>query len=381
MTLELLEKTFPKIIDSERSVSMVPDFASKPNQPPSLFENHTIQKQKTIENIYSHLKLEKNEDWIRENQQPFPNEASLSPLSKKNSPFPNSVRIISIYKYVKIFIKALKFRILYKDYHNLKKRHLEIIDDIAVADEVLENDLTSQDGMEKCSNFSFNSKPPFKFKVKLLKIFKRKFQIVISFLPILSHNKKAFILWDIMLGLFSFYFIYVIPITISFDTKFHQDCFYFLIFERIAFFLFLIDIIFKFNTTYLENGNEIRNRGKIMCHYLRNNFFFDFLSLIGIHFHTNPSENFNFEIFALLRSFSFSQFMKSIEHRFVFNDLYEGILQILRLIIKILFIAHLLACFFNLLSSEVLRNNPGFDSWLIRGNLLPKLRNLTLMTA
>jgi hypothetical protein len=73
---------------------------------------------------------------------------------------------------------------------------------------------------------------------------------------------------------------------------------------------------------------------------------------------------------ALLRSFSFSQFIKSIEGRYVFNDLYEGILQILRLMIKILFIAHLLACFFNLLSSEVLKHNSDLDSWLIHGHLL-----------
>ena len=373
MISEVFEKTFPKMDDSERSVSLIPEFAAKPSLPSNLFENLTTQKEEYIENLPCHIKLEKNEDQKNEYQQRFSIEESPSPNSKKKSVIPSSLQIISVYKYVKTFIQALKFRILYKDYHNLKKRHLKIIDDIAVVDEVLENDCKSQEGMEKSSNFSFTSKlqkPQFQFHIKIFKFLKNKFELLIGLLPILSHNKKAFILWDIMMGLFSFYFIYVIPITISFDTKFHQDSLYFLIFEKFAFSLYLVDLIFKFHTTYLENGNEVHNRGKIMYHYLRNNFIFDLLSLIGIHFHTNSSEKFYFEMLALLRSFSFSQFIKSIEGRYVFNDLYEGILQILRLMIKILFIAHLLACFFNLLSSEVLKHNSDLDSWLIHGHLL-----------
>lgn len=367
MSLELSEKTFPKIVDSERSVFTIPNFA------PNLFEKLNIQKELSIKNLDCHIKLERSEDSKKENQKSFPIKACQSSTSKKKTIFPNSLRVISIYKFVKTFIKALKYRILYKDYHNLKKRHLEIIDDIAVADEVLEYDFNSQDGMEKSSNFSFISKIPmlqFKFQVKFFRILKRKFQKMIDVVPILSYSKKAFILWDIMMVLFSFYFISVIPITISFDATFHQNSFCFVIFEKIAFFSFVIDIIFKLNTTYLENGNEVHTRRKIICHYLKNNFFFDFLSLIGIYFHTNSDGKFYFELFALLKISAFSHFMKSIEERFVFNDLYEGILQILRLIIKILFIAHLLACFFNLLSSEVIRNNPDLDSWLIRSNLL-----------
>jgi hypothetical protein len=53
----------------------------------------------------------------------------------------SSLAIVSIYKHVNKLIQILKYRILYKDYHNLQKSHLEIIDDLGDNENFLQKKL------------------------------------------------------------------------------------------------------------------------------------------------------------------------------------------------------------------------------------------------
>lgn len=282
----------------------------------------------------------------------------------------SSIAIVSIYKHVNRLIQILKYRILYKDYHNLKKPHLEIIDDLGANDYFSQKKLKRRNaaaGIIISGGWNLRKKiEPFMRKL-ILNIMK-KLKKCIRIIPTISHNNQIFIIWDILILFLTCYFIVVIPISICFGHYLHSDSEFLLFFELIGFTFYIIDIFLKFNRSYYENGNEITNKTKICLQYIKSGFILDVVSIIGLFYYTYEVNSF-IQSFIIFKSYFFTEYLNFIEQRFVLNDFYEGIFKILRLTMKILYIAHILACFFNFIAFDGIQENNVRNSWLISEGL------------
>lgn len=190
----------------------------------------------------------------------------------------------------------------------------------------------------------------------------------IRIIPTISHNNQTFIGWDILILFFTVYFIVVIPISICFRHYLHSDSEFLLFFELIGFSFYILDIFLKFNRSYYENGNEITNKTKICLHYIKSGFILDVLSIIGLFYYTYEMNSF-LQGLIIFKSYFFTEYLNFIEQRFVLNDFYDGIFKIMRLTMKILYIAHILACFFNFIAFEGVQENSMRNSWLISEGL------------
>ena len=119
---------------------------------------------------------------------------------------------------------------------------------------------------------------------------------------------------------------------------------------------FFIDILFNFNTLYIDKDKTyIRSRSKIACRYLKSWFFIDFLSafpfsMIGDSKFTGICNTSKFlKIFRLLRLFKFatnySKDKKKPINRYLMS-LKNNFSKLILHIILILIMSHLFACLF-----------------------------------
>lgn len=288
---------------------------------------------------------------------------------KENKKAPSSIKIISTFKNVNSFIQKLKFKILYKDYHNLKKSHLDIIDDMAIIENTIVPDIHHIASGKKKKTFFQRAKEFFIF---IMLYFTKKVEKVFSLIPLFSQGKQIFIVWNLIMILFCFYYFFIIPVEFCFQFHFHMECYFCFIFEIFSILLFSADIFLRFNVTIYEHGNEVRSRKKILINYLRSEFFCDILCVAGVIVHITSISVGIIEFLILLKVARFSQCFDFIEQQYVFSNYYEGILNIFRLIFKILAIAHFLACFFFLFSQYLIQIDNSLDSWIISTDLVGK---------
>lgn len=86
------------------------------------------------------------------------------------------------------------------------------------------------------------------------------------------------ILWDSILLIILIINIFYIPLEISFTS--HSE-FSFnklgIFFDDIPAWIFLFDVLLKFNLAYYDKGVIVTNRVKIIKNYLNNQFFWDFI--------------------------------------------------------------------------------------------------------
>ena len=266
--------------------------------------------------------------------------------------------IVLTLKKVRLFINTLKLRMGYKNYKNLKINHLNVIDDMAVFQMNEENyDLTR------------NSKFLKKIKQPFLKKIKEKIPSFILNIPLFSRNNKLLLIWDALIFLISIFFMILIPIIFSFDNQ-GQNILVdeFIAIKKVAQVFFTLDFILKFNISYFDHGNVVKERSKIIKNYLKSDFLFDVFSLIGIFSDGSPF----LKLLVLLKIISFSEYINVLRHLIILNDFTEGIIKIIVLISKIIYIAHILACLFNLISNELIKNNYSSSSWLVESNLIDK---------
>lgn len=285
----------------------------------------------------------------------------------ENQKVHSSLKIISTFKHVTSFIQKLKYQLLYKDYHNLKKTHLDIIDDMAIVDDTMLPDTQHLPNEENEEGFFQKIK---EFLIWMVLYFTNKIKKTFVLIPLFSQGKKVFIVWDLIMIFFCFYYFFIIPVEFSFQFHFHLDNSFSFLLEIFSLFLFIADIFLRFNVTIYEHGNEVRSRKKILINYLKSEFGCDILCVAGVIVHITSETVGIIEFLILLKVARFSQCLDFIEQQYVFSNYYEGILNIFRLTMKILAIAHFLACFFFLFSQYLIEIDKSLDSWIISADLV-----------
>ena len=88
--------------------------------------------------------------------------------------------------------------------------------------------------------------------------------------------------WDLMIMCFAIWNAWNVPYSVSFDEDF-DEMLSILVLNSLIDFLFFIDIILNFRTSFfdMESGEEILNKKEITKHYLKSGkFFIDLLSAL-----------------------------------------------------------------------------------------------------
>lgn len=138
--------------------------------------------------------------------------------------------------------------------------------------------------------------------------------------------------------------------------------FFWMVYEVLPVYIFIFQILLDLNTSYYSKGIYITARDKIMKHYLKFNFGIDLITLPPLFFCSSQLEF--LEFFVMIRMVHIGNLVKSLENFLQLKGKLEGCFQLLKLFLKLIFIAHICACAWHFLGmTEVSRGIP--DNWIV----------------
>jgi len=185
-------------------------------------------------------------------------------------------------------------------------------------------------------------------------------------LKVIKEHSLFRILWDTCILIFVLASILIVSFQLAFQRS--ADSSGYLVIYLFDLF-FMVDIIFNFFTSYHRHGIEIKDRKKIVLHYLKTMFIVDLIATVPIDlfFLFNPElKVYNISMILLFR---LPRLLRIIRMYIIFRRwgilswLNPGILRVIKFIITILLIIHVLSCVWFL--SPVIGGFPD-QSWAVR---------------
>ena len=269
----------------------------------------------------------------------------------KESSFSGVFRLFKKADQVRLAILNLRQRSKFRKPNKLKTFHYKLIDDKAffkksVLNGIEESTLNQHNGFIKKSRISF-------FCMKIM-----------DKLPIFQPNSLYKSVWDLFILLLAIMEFFIISIHLSFGISLKNDYTFGFFFKFLAFFCFSINIMINFNKTYYEYGDSVPNRKKITKNYLNTNFFFDLIALLSLIPTIILSENHTISyisIFFILIFKSLKKIICNLEETYQTGDLFD----LLSLIFKTIFLAHVIACIWHALAFFSIETTTSNQSWLI----------------
>lgn len=157
--------------------------------------------------------------------------------------------------------------------------------------------------------------------------------------------------------------ISVVALNQGFDLK-ENNYYYILwvIFQIFPFWIFLFQIILDLNTSYYSKGVYITNRTKIFKHYLKYDFILDLFTIVPLFINYISSMKF-LETFMLIRIINLDKMIRRLEEYMQLQGKKEGVFQLIKMIINLLFLAHLCACVWHYIGLWEISIGV-YDNWL-----------------
>ena len=116
-----------------------------------------------------------------------------------------------------------------------------------------------------------------------------------------------------------------------------------IIFEVMPCWLFIMQAFLDINTAYYSKGNFVSSRRKIFHHYVKYCLIIDILTIMPFFF-SDMSAGIYLQIFVVFRLKNVETLLKRLEEYLQLKGKKEGIFQLIKLIISLLFLAHISAC-------------------------------------
>jgi len=163
---------------------------------------------------------------------------------------------------------------------------------------------------------------------------------------------KARLRWDIFIIVLSVYNSFTIPLTISFSPPILSSP-YVACFDAIVDFIFLIDIIITFRTTFLDPklGEEVTDQHRIASRYLKGGrFFIDFLSSVPLDSIANTNSSI-LQLFGMLKLARITRISQVIRNSNIKVDIKVGF-KVLQLMFYMILYIHVFACLWFFLSKD-----------------------------
>lgn len=116
-----------------------------------------------------------------------------------------------------------------------------------------------------------------------------------------------------------------------------------ILFEELPCWLFIMEAVFDLNTAYHSMGNFVSNRMEIFKHYMKYYFLSDILTIFPF-FLSQMSEGKYLQVLVVFRMKNVENLLKKLEEYLQLKGKKEGLFQLIKLIINLLFLAHISAC-------------------------------------
>ena len=111
--------------------------------------------------------------------------------------------------------------------------------------------------------------------------------------------------------------------------------------------IFVLDIFHKLNAGYFIQGLQITDRKLIIRRYFESDFVFDFLSFFGLLFDVrffDTSLSFFLTLFFFFKYPLMEKLIRNVEEVIKFDEKIIALISLVKLFIKMLFLAHIFAC-------------------------------------
>lgn len=250
--------------------------------------------------------------------------------------------MFNVMKFVNEFIHIGKFNSYAKKFQNLSENHLRIINDWSCENSYY-------------INFTQNKSLKIMKEETIMKRIKKMLYLnqqclmkiigLLAKIPVLSANNKILFLWDINVVLIISYFLFNIPLSMSFKYYFNGENKIIYTMEVFQLLILVINSIMQLFRSYYKSGNEIFKKTSIFKHYMKKKFLVDVFSIISIMLHLH-NETSVVQILFITNVIYITQFIENLTIGLILNDKMEGVIRIITAFLKIIYVSHLLSCLF-----------------------------------
>jgi len=190
--------------------------------------------------------------------------------------------------------------------------------------------------------------------------------MILKKVPLFGIDSYYSTFWYLLSLLIFLIHIFSIPLDLSFDLK-SSDYYETLWFvsHDLPMYIGILDILYSLNTAYYSKGVYVKERKKILRFYFKWNFWLDLFivgPLIIISFEATNNEiwHINFLIIAI----KVKILVCRLEDFFQFKAKPQGIINLMKLILMVLFVANLSGCAWHFLAKWEINNLKVQNTWL-----------------
>ena len=200
---------------------------------------------------------------------------------------------------------------------------------------------------------------------------------IIGKLKVFDPSNRLILFWKLVTCLLIFFEFFSITIELFFHKTWlgenlQED------FRRYLLIIMILDFLVSLNTGIYESGSVIYNRKIIFKRYMNSFFLSDFLSVMSLSLKWNDNFDKNSDVskspglmsdgtsaFRLLFSLKLGQvtsILKAAEDSLFNDEMYSGIIALIKLCLQILFLTHLTACLWTF--SSIYEDRRGSPCWI-----------------
>ncbi|KAL4438146.1 hypothetical protein ABPG74_016925 [Tetrahymena malaccensis] len=172
------------------------------------------------------------------------------------------------------------------------------------------------------------------------------FQNTVDFIPVFNPSNPLKLFWDFLISISLLLFFFAAPIHIAVSSPITQIVEKTLLYVCLV--LIVVDTLVSINTGYFSKGQIVTNRFTILQFYLKNQLIIDVISIVPFFF-TIPQNSYSFfpsilTLLIFIKFGDFSKIFKKLEEQFLLKPTTTNIVELLKLLFVLLFVAHLGAC-------------------------------------
>ncbi|KAL4463533.1 hypothetical protein ABPG72_014936 [Tetrahymena utriculariae] len=273
-------------------------------------------------------------------------------------------RIMRVRQHVRNFIIFLKLRYLNRKIYDLTDNDYMSINDLS---NFYKSHKKKKDNKAQMKHFNFI----FKLNQKI---------------PIFMPTDTQRVVWDIVLVLFTYIFLYFYSILMFFDQE-NPDTEFIKEFYFCTFFIFIVDVLVNFNTAFFDKDLVIFKRKQIAKQYIFSTVFFtDFVSLmvLGIkvikrsnYIVFNPNHDlltYYFNILIFFKINGISSKRKRFDYVFTLKESEKHVIKLINQLLSVVSVAHIAAIGWYFVGVQEVVNGSQIN-WLSKQNIQDELND------
>jgi len=284
-------------------------------------------------------------------------------------------QVISNLYLSKKFIGILKNLTSFRKPKWLKKLHFDMMNDLSFDFFSYQRFLQ----LKKAKKITKISKKSLYMMILLEKLKKIVNFLLFEILPIFDPTKKFTIFWDsIIVFAICFYFI-VIPLDISFNYNIMEQISYLNTIKMFFLYILCLDIAKSSSSSYYHKGLLVKDRKRILLHYIKTDFFIDILTISPLIIHeifARKSISLGlydeywylelFQLFFFLRYRQFTLISKKLGELIFIDKTIQSAVSLMKLVLRIMILSHIFACIWYMIGSSHFYPQ---ENWISYSNL------------